>query len=298
MIRNVEETDLERVRNYLEAHADTSLFLLSNLAVLGPRQGDHCNSGNYRLIEEAGRVIAVFCLTRSGHLLVQAAGRTDLAEAILEACEGQAIEVRGVIGEWASAAALWQLLLADPQFEPTHSAKDALYRFPLSMLPGDAGANAPPGITVRALGAEDFEQWEPLNAAYLAELYLPPPSPGESRKAEFASRARARLWWGAFDGAQLATIAGLNATYGSIGQVGGVYTRPAERKKGLARAAMRLLMQDSRDYHRFERLILFTGEDNHGARRLYESLGFEAVGAYGLLLGARPPTSPRRAAKG
>jgi predicted GNAT family acetyltransferase len=103
------------------------------------------------------------------------------------------------------------------------------------------------------------------------------------------------LWWGAFDGAQLAAIVALNATYGSLGQVGGVYTRPADRKKGLARAAMRLLMQDSRDYHRFERLILFTGEENHGARRLYETLGFEAVGAYGLLLGTRRPQARAQA---
>jgi len=71
MIRNVETDDLERVRGFLEAHVDTSLFLLSNLAIFGPRLTDHGNSGNYRLVEEAGRVVAVFCLTRRGNLLVQ-----------------------------------------------------------------------------------------------------------------------------------------------------------------------------------------------------------------------------------
>jgi ribosomal protein S18 acetylase RimI-like enzyme len=52
---------------------------------------------------------------------------------------------------------------------------------------------------------------------------------------------------------------------------------------------MRCLMEDSREHHRFDQLILFTGEENYGARRLYESLGFEVAGAYGLLLGARAP---------
>ena len=290
MIRDVAENDLERVRGFLEAHVETSLFLLSNLAILGPRLGDHCNSGNYRLIEAAGRVIAVFCLTRRGNLLVQAGGRADLAEAILEACEGQSIEVRGVIGEWPTAEALWHLLRADPRFEPTHSTKDVLYRFPLATFDvATAHAAALPGIAVRALEPADFEQWERLNTAYLDELHLPAPAAAEPREAEFAVRARARLWWGAFDGSRLVAIVALNATYGSLGQVGGVYTEPADRGRGLARAAMRCLMEDSRDHHRFDQLILFTGEENRGARRLYESLGFEVAGAYGLLLGARRP---------
>jgi ribosomal protein S18 acetylase RimI-like enzyme len=66
-----------------------------------------------------------------------------------------------------------------------------------------------------------------------------------------------------------------------------VYARPADRKRGLARAAMELLIDESREHHRFAKLILFTGEENQSARGLYESLGFELSGAFGLLLGAR-----------
>ena len=59
MIRHVTDSDLQRVRAFLESHVDTSLFLLSTLAALGPRLGQHLNSGNFRLIEEAGQVVAV-----------------------------------------------------------------------------------------------------------------------------------------------------------------------------------------------------------------------------------------------
>ena len=118
MIRLVATEDLERVRAFLEAHVETSLFLLSNLAIFGPRLMDHWNSGNYRLIEEAGRVVAVFCLTRRGTLLAQAAGRAELAEQIMEACESESIEIAGIAGEWPTAVALWELLRADPRFEP------------------------------------------------------------------------------------------------------------------------------------------------------------------------------------
>jgi hypothetical protein len=115
MIRHVTDSDLERVRAFLESHVDTSLFLLSTLAALGPRLGNHLNSGNFRKFEENGEIVAVFCLTRRGNLLVQAGGRVDLAEQIFEACEGEPIEVRGVVGEWPMAEALWKLLRADPR---------------------------------------------------------------------------------------------------------------------------------------------------------------------------------------
>src|SRR3954470_18146295 len=103
MIRHVTDSDLERVRAFLESHVDTSLFLLSTLAALGPRLGSHLNSGNFRLVEEDGKIAAVCCLTRRGNLLVQAGGRRDLAEQIFEACETEPIEVRGIVGEWTSA---------------------------------------------------------------------------------------------------------------------------------------------------------------------------------------------------
>jgi ribosomal protein S18 acetylase RimI-like enzyme len=284
MIRHVTDSDLQRVRAFLESHVDTSLFLLSTLAALGPRLGHHLNSGNFRLIEEEGQIVAVCCLTRRGNLLVQAGGRTDLAEQIFEACETEAIEVRGVVGEWPMAEALWKLLHADPRFETTHNLKDILYRLMLNRKPGMRLESA----NVRALDAGDFVQWERLNSAYFAELSLPLQATLEQRRTDFIVRIRSGLWWGAFDDCyELVSIAALNATYGSLGQVGGVYTRPADRRKGLSRTVMQLLIEDCAKRLHFEKLVLFTGEDNMPARKLYESLGFEPVGAFGLLLGDR-----------
>jgi ribosomal protein S18 acetylase RimI-like enzyme len=168
-------------------------------------------------------------------------------------------------------------------------SKDVLYRLPLADDAEVTRTTLPADVVVRALDASDFQQWERLNSAYCAELNLPLPVLDDAHAVEFARRARAKWWWGAFAGRQLAAIVGLNATYGVVGQVGGVYARPADRKKGLARAAMELLIEESREHHRFAKLILFTGEENQSARRLYESLGFELTGAFGLLLGSRRP---------
>ena len=281
MIHDVSDSDLEPVRGFLEAHLDSSLFLLSNLAVFGPRSGEHPNSGTYRCAVEDGRIVAVFSLTRGGNLLVQAAGRADLAEAIVEACEADPIEVTGVIGDWLTAQTVWRLVCADARLQPTQTEKDLLFSVALT----EPAVSIVPEGTVRALNAGDFGQWEPLNSAYLAELNYPTQPTAVQRQDEFESGIRAHRWWGAFDGGHLVAIAGLNAEYGRIGQIGGVYTRPEERRKGFARAAMRALMIDVR--HRFERLVLFTGADNVSAQRLYESLGFQPGGSFGIFLGAR-----------
>jgi len=122
-------------------------------------------------------------------------GRADL-----RSLRGQPIEVRGVIGEWPTAEALWQLLRADPRFQPILSAKDLLYRLPLSSGTARGHPGSGSGHRRPRPRSEDFEQWERLNTAYLTELHLPLPTPEEQRKAEFVSRSHARLWWGAFDG--------------------------------------------------------------------------------------------------
>jgi predicted GNAT family acetyltransferase len=129
--------------------------------------------------------------------------------------------------------------------------------------------------------------WDRLNLAYMSELRLPNEMSAAQRKAEFEARAAAHRWWGLLEGDELVAIAGLNAVYGSLGQVGGVYTRPEYRRRGLSVLVMKRLLADCRRLHRFDRVTLFTGEDNVGARRVYESVGFEYLGAYGLLLGSR-----------
>jgi predicted GNAT family acetyltransferase len=284
MIQDVTDSDLERVRAFLDAHRDSSLFLLSNLALFGPRLGDHPNSGSYRCVVEDGRIVAVFSLTRRGNLLVQGAGRADLAAEILEACDAESIEPTGVIGDWLTAFALWGLVCADPRFEPTQSQKDVLFGLSLAEA-ADAASPVPSAAVVRQMNADDFEQWQPLNSAYLAELRLPLQLTAEQRREEFEADARAHRWWGAFDHDRLIAVAGLNAAYGPVGQVGGVYCRPEERRKGWSRALMRKLIADSRA--RYQRLVLFTGEDNVAAQRLYESLDFEISGAFGIFLGVR-----------
>jgi predicted GNAT family acetyltransferase len=48
---------------------------------------------------------------------------------------------------------------------------------------------------------------------------------------------------------------------------------------------MTVLMRDAHGLQGLKRLFLFTGEENVAARRMYESLGFESFGHFGLFFG-------------
>ena len=93
--------------------------------------------------------------------------------------------------------------------------------------------------------------------------------------------------WGLFSDDHLLSTADYNARSGAVAQVGGVFTQPLYRRRGLSRAVIKTLIVDSVKRHSIDLLILFTREDDRGPRKLYKSFGFEPIGSYGLLLGKR-----------
>jgi len=184
MIRDVTDSDVPAVRAFLERYVETSLFLLSNLAVTGPRLGDHLNSGNFHVVTDAGEIAAVLCLTRRGNLLLQTGGRADVASAILEACDREPIPLRGVVGEWRAAEAVWRLLCRRPMFRPERATKEVLMR--LDLPPADTASSED---RVRFLEARDFAQWDRLTTDYLLEQHLPVQGTREQRQAWFTRQA-------------------------------------------------------------------------------------------------------------
>ncbi len=66
-------------------------------------------------------------------------------------------------------------------------------------------------------------------------------------------------------------------------QVGGVWTPPALRRRGYARAVVAASLRDARA-EGVQRAILFTGDTNIAAQKAYRAIGFQGVGDYGLLL--------------
>ena len=265
----VDEANLPAVQAFLEQHVDHAMFLLSNLAANGPRIGTALSSGNFKVIEENGRVRAVFCLTRRTNILAESSARTEFARTIVDACRAESIPIGGVIGEWNLAEAIWSVLRANPGFKEVYTSKEVLQARNLNEVDPLTQRSH-----VRHLHVDDFEQWDRVNAAFCAEEGIPVRETPAARKALFEQIVQACRMWGYFEDGLLLAMAGLNAVYKHIGQVAGVYTVPDRRRSGLSKATMNALLADSASLHGLQRMILFTGEHNHAARHLYRLLAF------------------------
>lgn len=131
---------------------------------------------------------------------------------------------------------------------------------------GDAQAAPPVDAVLRRLRGDDLVALRALNDSEL------------ERTAEMLER---ELYYGAFIDGELVAVAGTHAyaPSHSIGAVGGVFTRPDYRGRGLATATtgavvQALLRHDVRD------VALNVRADNTPAIRAYTRLGFVARGSF------------------
>lgn len=278
------EADIPAVEAFLASHVDTSVYLASTLRDLGIRSTSSPRSGNFLLIEDRGVLAGVFCLTGRGDLLAQTGGRTDLAGLILQACRAQTVTVLNVLAEWQLAEALWAGLMPEAGFRPVYECQSLVFgitRVPISR-------SISPGLIVRAMDMADYEAWEPVDRAFCAEEGLAVMPDEDRRRSGYRLRADVGAWWGAFgrDGLLVSTAC-LNAEYRGVGQVGGVYTRPAYRRLGIGQQVMHELMRYHETASGLEEVVLFTAERNLAARAFYESMGFMPRGRFGLLFRQR-----------
>jgi GNAT superfamily N-acetyltransferase len=79
-------------------------------------------------------------------------------------------------------------------------------------------------------------------------------------------------YFGCFEGPRLVAMAGERLFAGSLREISGVCTHPDFQGRGLARRLMAKLVR--RQMQRNETPFLHVMRENHGARRLYERMGF------------------------
>ncbi|MCE5318395.1 MAG: GNAT family N-acetyltransferase [Parachlamydia sp.] len=277
-VERVNEANSNEVIPYLKKHENSSLFLLGNAEQYGWNLVDSPYSGNYKLMRKGGKIAGVFCLYRSGSLMVQSEERCfDL---ILDACREEHIPIKGCLGEWEYSFSLWSHLQNKKWIAAeTYRSKEVLYTLELA---GWQAIESP----ARLLQEADYPLWKVLRKAYIKEMQFPTDLTEEQMRRLFLSKVQAKTVWGLFSDGKLAAIADLNAKALDLGQVGGVYTDPAFRKKGMAKTLMQRLVTDAKKIHSIRKLIIFTDENNVAALRLYRSLGANEVGHFALLFGS------------
>jgi hypothetical protein len=272
--------DIPQAMAFLKRHEETSQFLINNLRDRGPRVTDDPYSGNFKVIKNGNQIVAVFYVARCGNVYAQAESDqyTDL---ILDGCKTEPFLIKGFLGAWSILNPIYEKFLSEnPQFKPSYKSKEILYRLPLSS--NDSRLKRHP--EVRLLTKADFEDWLPLRNAYMEELHLTGDSNAEQVKSRFERSTQNKTWWGFFRNKTLISIAGLNSKSEQIGQVGGVFTPKEERMRGYSKATMLHLLRDCCELHGHTKSILFTGETDVQAQRLYELIGYERIGHFALIL--------------
>jgi len=253
------------------------VFLLSNLAKYGPYLGESPYSGNYNVVRRDGKIMAVFSLTREGSLHVYSELGEEVFHEMLDICLQDKPSIRGVFGHWEFCYPFWEYIKGKGIVKnEILNEKDVLYSLSSSVSLGKSQKG------VRFLLARDYEIWKHLRLAYCKELGFPMLLSEKQLKDVFLEKINERVIWGYFREERLVSIADLNAKALDIAQLGGVYTTPKERRNGYSKLLMMDLIDDAFKIHSLRKLIIFTGEKNMAARKVYESLGVEPIGFYAL----------------
>lgn len=270
----------QEMLNFLKEHENYTLFLLGNFANYGATLTEAPYSGNYKLIRSQRQVVGVFCLTRKGNLLIETILQEPIFDIVLDACHQEALPLKGVIGNWNFCGPFWEYLKEKKIIQKEiFTSKEILYSVDLCKHDFLQAPN------VRLLTEADYIQWKPLRLDYFIEEGIPNDLTDKQLLDLFLDKTRKKIAWGLFMNNTLVSIADLNAKALDLGQVGGVYTAPSFRRKGYSKSVMQQLLLDAQELHKIRKLIIFTGEKNFPAQKLYHSLGVSRIGYFALLLG-------------
>ena len=271
----------EAASSFLRPRAASSMFVLGNWSMYGLARTDHPNSGDFRAVLRQGEVVAVFALVRRGNLVVSADPATpEVADAICADALTTGAPWAGVLGRWDICQALLGALDRRGTRPRTTLLKpERLYELELATHPG-----FPDDPTTGPLRSEHYDAWVAHIEAMNRELEIPPsPLSAEQRRRDFEQEVATGTVWGAFEGGELAAVAGLNARTDEVAQVGGVFVPGALRGRRLGRRVMERLVRDCQLVQPFERVVLFTSDAQVPAWRTYEGLGFQRAGDFGMV---------------
>ena len=274
--RAATQSDVARALPFLDAHVQSSMFLLENLSQHG-LGSDHPN-GLTLWVQAQGD--GVYAITNSGNVLMQMPEATAQDwQAAGELLAGR--EIHGVLGDAPQVRAFiaanrlgnhpCQLDSDDPGFLLDLADLNVEMRAEEEL------------ISVREAPRALMDEWR---TAYEIEAVQAPPEKarikGPKDIDQFIARDSHRVLL--VDGAPVA-MSGYNTIYEDTVQVGGVYTPPGLRGRGYARRVVGRHMAECRA-RGARRAVLFAASEE--AARAYRAIGFRRAGTFALVLFADP----------
>lgn len=280
-IKILQAGDEALLETFLLPRIASSMFLLGNMRRAGLVDQGQPYQGTYAVALLDGVIAAVVASYWNGNLVFQASSQqAPLIQAVLEAADRT---VLGLIGPAQQVQQGKTLLEIPDDFIQLDETED-LFQLDLAEL------RVPPALSSgelrgRHINAADLYLQAEWRAAYLVETL------GETDTAEMRAQARRAIeaslesgrTWVLEHHAEPVASSSFNAAVAEAVQVGGVWTPPALRGRGYARAVVAASLLEARAAGA-RIAILFTGKDNIPAQKAYLALGFEITGDYRLLL--------------
>ncbi|MGH7333723.1 MAG: GNAT family N-acetyltransferase [Candidatus Rokuibacteriota bacterium] len=276
--------DEEALEAFLVQHADSSMFLRSNLQTSGLIDRGETYPATHAAALENGAIVAVAAHTWTGNLLLQApAGQ--LPDVVRAAVARSGRKVAGLIGPWGQVVAARDAL----GFGRTPTAlnsREILYALDLARLvvPHDLARGR---VRCRRPRSEELDLLVDWRIAYDLETLSDPGDPAVCRRKVEDLHSDGRDFILVTEADEPVASSAFNAVLPDAVQVGGVWTPVALRRHGYARAVVAGSLLEARGQGA-RRGVLFTAEENWPAQRAYEALGFRPVGDYGLLSFTEP----------
>lgn len=269
------EVDRPAIEAFLTRHIATSMFPLSNLRQYG-MAGGHDRAVKFWLRWHAGEITDVVTVTEEGMVFPQCptAPWGDVKVVLAGAV------VKGLLGDGAQVAALRKVLGLAHQGGLDH--EEPLYQMSLANL----SMPDVDGFTLGPLADAPRKLVVGWRRAYLEEVL---PMPGE----DFAMTAvkdtvryvEADSHRVLYEGVTPVAMTGFNAVLPEAVQIGGVYTPPELRARGLARRAVAMHLNEARASG-VDHAILFAASPQ--ACRAYEAIGFKRTGTFTILVYSEP----------
>jgi ribosomal protein S18 acetylase RimI-like enzyme len=280
-IRRLVPGDEAMLDAFLVQHADSSMFLRSNLCRAGLVDGTAPYQGIYVAAVDGDTVLGVVAHVWNGMIIVQA---TDHVEALAsQAVAASGRKLAGFLGPGGQVTRARRALgLAEDG--ATEDSTDDLFALDLAAL------TVPPAL---AEGRVAVRHPEPAEIALMTEwsVSFNCEALGFTESDELRRNCADHIGRLQEEGAHFLLVsAGVPVAYAAFNsmlpdmiQLGGVWTPPSLRGRGYARNVVAGALLAARSAG-VKRAVLFTENDNEAAQSAYRSLGFVKIGDYGIVI--------------
>jgi RimJ/RimL family protein N-acetyltransferase len=276
--RKLRSGDEEALEAFLQVHAETSMFMRSNLRASGIEFRGELYQGDYYGYFREGIIVGAAGHFWNDVLILQVpVDSAGFLGSLAPHLERPVAWLNGPLDQVERARDLLGLSEAPLRF----SSREKLFSVCLEDLVVPAALTRG-RVICRPPRPEEISLLVSWRAAYHVQTM------GERDSETMRDEARKRLEsklsrgvvWVLERGGTLVSLSDFNAHLDDIVQIGGVWTPPEFRCKGYARSVVAgsLLAAKRRAA---ERAVLFT--ENPAAIRAYESIGFRETGRYGLI---------------